>query len=1009
MEFNTFPRDDGPETTPDGAETSTPGDAESTALVPDVHKVSAPAEDMRDHEALREPHERLRAEADHQQHAVHPGAERAAHGAGDLEMHSTREATDVAQLDDTAGDAAAEVIDETRPVQGRVVETVPEAQQQFWTGLAQASEQAGRAAHVRNNAPNTDDALEQDYHQHQLFGAVQAYNEAGAQSLFGVARAQVAEAQAARREAEASGAQEPELTDVTETGSEDGSVRIVGRQLVDEEAQILLSDGSRASFAIPEEQQTEGSSVFFVTTRQTVAQHVVDGAEAADPITLDVTNEFVVHGSDPGVAHWTNLTMDTVRDGASDDDHFDQLTGRVLNPMVANGVPDEPEGTDPSMQNSFFRTLDAIGINSAVTQVGSTELAGEASDTSDREQKLFEALDQAGYPVERSDTQTVEEQPETGDTITEAQAKVVSEVAMALHYFDYDSSDQDTVESMTNALANFSQVAAQNGDWETVATCRERLNEMEENEFSQFSATARVLLHQQELGLDIQAAEDLRTRLEAEKQQQSVQPMLDTVIEECQALGISPEPWIEKYAADAEDVFRRTMDHYAYIREPGLDDAVDTRLSTMATSLIEDTSLSPEFVCEMVPTAMGSVDDRHLQERLMGRYLEALEDADMSPQEYGRLIEMGVHSIRGLENAFTRQAAALDTTDDGAFAQAQHEAQLGRQLVEGYDEAISHAIVQLGSQGQLTYESAMTQMYWAQEVTQFGIEPNAGVPNFTIDGMIKEITERMDSLPKQDGEGGEKPSRMSVVNYRDTIFDHLAGIAVRNGAFGDCRKLINAMAPMNQARAYVNYWGQAQTYRQLDSLDPALNVAPELRPFEADYNGRLAGLRTHYDLSRYLIEDESAERGTSSSAETDPGRRDTAQTNHNLRMNRQGHAVGRSLARLLPRAGDPPKPKSPHIPLFRTQLDQIIDRLGDNAPDLQADLARGLLQDQTVRDAGDKELTFKLASILARTGDPDDYKAGIESMVGIRGGLKDQERRHYKLQLAEAYSESLAA
>src|SRR6185437_11493898 len=210
-----------------------------------------------------------------------------------------------------------------------------------------------------------------------------------------------------------------------------------------------------------------------------------------------------------------------------DDVHFDRMTGRILYPMVKNGIPDEPEGVNPSMQDSFFRTLDAFGINSALTQVESTEFADDGTDTADREHKLFEALDQAGYHTERGDTHVAEGEQGTADTLTEAQAKVVSEVALALHLRDYDSNDQETVESMTNALANYSQVAARNGDWETVAICRERLNEMEQNEFSQFSATARVLLHQQELGLDIQAAEDLKTRLEAEKQLDSVQPMLD--------------------------------------------------------------------------------------------------------------------------------------------------------------------------------------------------------------------------------------------------------------------------------------------------------------------------------------------------------------------------------------------------------------------------------------------------------------------------------------------------
>lgn len=998
MEFNGFPRDDGPETTQDGAEISSPRDAESTALEPGVRDVPAPDPASRDHGALRAAPER-----------PHVASERDAHDTGDLAMHTTRSATETAQIDDTASDAAHEVADETRPASERVIETAPDQQRQFWKGLENASEQAGRAAHVRNTAPNTDEALEQDYHASQVHDAVQAYNDAGAQSLFGVARTQVAAAQEARRTAEASGEQEPELTDETAAQSEDGSVRIMGRQLVDEEAQILLSDGSRASFSIPEELQTEGSSLFAITTRQPVAEHMAEGADTAVPITLDVTNEFVVHGDDPGVAHWLGLTMNTVRDGEPDDEHFDRVTGRVLSPMVRNGIPDEPEGTDPPMQDSFFRTLDAIGINSAITQVGSTELATDGSDIAEREQRLFEALEQADYPVESGDTNALEDQTEADDTITEAQAKVVSEVAMALNYFDYDSSDQDTVESMTNALANFSQVAAHTGDWETVAVCRERLDEMEQNEFSQFSATARVLLHQQELGLDIQAAEDLRTRLEAEKQQNSVQPLLDTVIEECEALDISPEPWIEKYAADDEDAFRRTMDHYAFYGEPWVDDAVDAKLSTMATQLIEDTSFSAEFVCEMAPTAIARVGDRNLQLHLMDRYLEALEDTDMSPQEYSRLIEMGGNSVVHLQSIYAYQAAALEADDNEAFALSQNDAARGRQLIERYDEAVSHAVVQLGSQGQLTYESAMTQMYWAEQMPQFGIEPGKGVPDFSVDGMIKEISENMNSLHKRDSEGREKPSRMAVINYRDTVFDHLAGVAIRNGAFGDCRKLVNAMAPMNQARAYVKYWGQARTYAQLDSLDPVLNVAPEMRPFEVEFNGNLAALRTHYDLSRYLIDDDDGtQRNHGDATEIDTVRQESTQMHHNMQLNRQGRAVGRSLARLLPKAGEPAKPKSPNVPLFRTQLDQIIDRLGETAPDMQADLARGLLKDQIVRDTGDRELTFRLADVLARTGDPEDYKAGIEAVVGIRGGLKEQERRHYKLQLAEAYSEALA-
>jgi hypothetical protein len=76
---------------------------------------------------------------------------------------------------------------------------------------------------------------------------------------------------------------------------------------------------------------------------------------------------------------------------------------------------------------------------------------------------------------------------------------------------------------------------------------------------------------------------------------------------------------------------------------------------------------------------------------------------------------------------------------------------------------------------------------------------------------------------------------------------------------------------------------------------------------------------------------------------------------------------------------------------------------------MQAALARGLLQDTLIRDTGDKELTFTLAEKLARTGDPADYAAAREAIVGIRGGIKDNEKRQYKLQLVEAYSEALAA
>jgi hypothetical protein len=997
MEFNAIPRDDGGEANQDGVEISSPGDAESIALEGGVHEIDRPAQDERDDGALSGPPESTRPEANGR---TDQDEARAAGYTSEHDMHPAREAV---------GDGAPEAA-ESQPTRGRVEETVPQEQQAFWIGLAQASEQAGRAAHVRENAPNSDDALEHEYHQYQLFGAVQAYNEAGAQSLFGVASSQVAAAAAARREAEASGVQAREITDETKAQSADGTVRILGRQVEDEEAQILLSDGARASFAIPEGMQTEGSSVFSVVTRQTVAQHVPDGAEETTPITLDVTNEFIVHGDDPGIAHWTNLTMNTVRDGTSDDEYFDRLTGRILTPMIVNGIPDEPEGADPSMKDTFFRTLDAIGINSALTQVGSTELASEASDNTDGEHKLFSALEHAGYTPEKADTHDGSAQAEApDDAITEAQAKVVAEAVGALYYFDYDSNDQDVVESMSNALANYSQVAARTGDWETVAVCRERLDEMEQNEFSQLSATARVLLHQQELGLDIQAAEDLRTRLQAERQQDSVQPLLDTVIEECEALGISPEPWIKQYAADNEDAFRRTMDHYAYTHEPGLEDAADARLSTMAASLLEDTSFSAEFVCEMVPTAIANVDDRNLQVRLMDRYLERLEDADMSPHEYSRLVEMGGHSIAQLQNAYARQAAALDTVDQGALARTEHDATVGRQLVERYDEAIARALLQLGSQGQLTYESAMTQMYWAQELPQFGIEPNTGVPNLSVDGMIKEISENMNSLYKRDSDGNERPSRASVINYRDSVFHRLASVAAERGAFGDCRKIINAMAPMNQARAYVHFWGQATKHTQLDSLDPELNVDPAMRPFEVQFNGHLAGLRSHYNVSRYLLEADDFELSTRDTAETSADNPSRAEMRHNMQLSTHGRAVGRTLARLLPRAGEPARPLSPGIPLYRTQLNQMLDRLGENDPDMQAALARGLLQDTLIRDTGDKELTFTLAEKLARTGDPADYAAAREAIVGIRGGIKDNEKRQYKLQLVEAYSEALAA
>lgn len=998
MEFNGFPRDDGSEFNQDGADVSTPSDAERTALEPGVREVPAPSPDRRDHESLIEPPERTRTET-----------VRGAPDTGALEMHATRDSTEAGPASDTAGDNTTEDVDEGRPTRRHVVETVPEQQQQFWTGLANASEQASRAAHVRNNAPNTDDAFEQDYHQHQLFEAVQAHNEAGAQSLFGVARTQVTAAQEARREAEATGAQEPELTDETSAQSTDGSVRIMGRALVDEEADILLSDGSRASFAIPEELQSEGSSIFSITTRQTVAQQMAEGADEAEPITLDVTNEFVVHGNEPGVAHWLGLTMDTVTGDMSDNEYFDHLTGQILYPMVRNGIPDEPEGTNPVMQDSFFRTLDAIGINSAVTQVGSTELATVETGVPEREQDLFDALDQAGYPVERGDVDAPADQQAANDKLTKAQLREVRALAVAFHYREYVSTDTDTVESMTNSLANFSQVAARSGDWGTVAICSESLNNMEQKVFTQFPATARVLLHQQELGLDIKAAEDLRTRLEAEKQQASVQPLLDTVIEECQALGISPEPWIETYAADNEDAFRRTMDHHALTGEPWMDDAVNAKLSTMATSLIEDTSFSPEFVCEMVPTAIASVGDRNLQLRLMDSYLEALEDTDMSTQEFSRLIEMGGHSITHLQSVYTHQATALETADNGALALTQHEALRGRQLVERYDQAISHAVLQLGSQGELTYESAMTQMYWAQELPQFGIEPSVGVPNFSIDGMIKDISEKMNNLPQRNGEGKEKPSRLTVINNRDSAFDRLAGVAIDNGAFGDARQIIGAMAPMNQAKAYVKYWARANTPAQLDSLDPALNVAPEMRPFEMEFNGNQSALQTHYAISRKLIEDDGTELHTRDLAKTDPERHESNQARHNRIMNRQGRAVGQALARLLPRAGEPAKPLPINIPLFRAQLDQFIDRLGTTDPAMQADLARHLLKDQGVRDAGDKELTFRLADVLARTGDIKDYATAREAIVSIRGGLKTAERQWYKLQLAEAYGEALAA